>query len=99
MTDALTLTVLPKDTHLEPQAFDRAYERLQAALTRHTDAANSLAEARCSLEFKRAELLCGGVDNRTVRGRKKDAQRVLNELLHAKDLGRLVEPHDLERLL
>ena len=30
--------------------------------------------------------------NRTVRGRKKDAQRVLNELLHAKDLGRLVEP-------
>lgn len=30
--------------------------------------------------------------NRTVRGRKKDAQRVLNDLLHAKDMGRLIEP-------
>ena len=69
MTDTLTLTTLPKDAHLAPQAFDRASERLQAALTQHTDAANSLAEARCSLEFKRAELLCGGVDGKNAEAR------------------------------
>ena len=33
--------------------------------------------------------------NKTVRGRKRDAQRVLNELLRAKDMGRLVEPSRL----
>ncbi len=70
MTDILTLTTLPKDTHLAPQTFDRACERLQTALTQHTAAANSLAEARCSLEFKRAELLTGGIDGKNAEARE-----------------------------
>lgn len=70
MTDLLTLTTLPKDAPLAPQAFDRACERLQTALTQHADAANSLAEARCSLEFKRAELLAKGVDGKNAEARE-----------------------------
>lgn len=69
MTDALTLTTLTRDIHLAPQAFDRACECLQTALTRHTDAANSLAEARCSLEFKRAKLLRRGIDGQNAEAR------------------------------
>ena len=69
MTDILTLTTLLKDAHLAPQTFDRACERLQTALTQHTDDANALAEARCSLEFKRAELLCRGIDGKNAEAR------------------------------
>ena len=70
MTDILTLTTLLKDAHLAPQTFDRACERLQTALAQHTDAANSLAEARCSLEFKRAELLCKGINGKNAEARE-----------------------------
>ena len=70
MTDTLTLTTLPKSAHLAPQMFDRACERLQEAFSRHTDAANALLEARCSLEFKRAELLCKGVDGKNAEARE-----------------------------
>lgn len=69
MTDLLTLTTLPKDAPLAPQSFDRACGRLHTALARHTNAANALAEVRCSLEFKRAELLAKGVDGKNAEAR------------------------------
>ena len=70
MTNLLTLTTFPKDAHLAPQAFDRACEHLQHTFAQHTDAANSLAEAKCSLEFKRAELLTGGIDGKNAEARE-----------------------------
>jgi len=37
---------------------------------RHTEALNTLAEAKCSLEFKRAELLSKGVDGKNAEARE-----------------------------
>ncbi len=72
MTEPLTLTTLAPQTHLAPQMFDHdhACERLQGAHTHHTEALNALAEAKCSLEFKRAELLAQGVDGKNVEARE-----------------------------
>lgn len=66
MTAPLTLTPLTHEDHLAPQVFDRACERLQAAQAHHTEAVNALAEAKCSLEFKRAELLSKGVEGKNA---------------------------------
>jgi len=57
-------------TYLAPQAFDRACERLQAAQQRHMEALNALAEAKCALEFKRAELLEKGVEGKNAEARE-----------------------------
>lgn len=57
-------------TYLAPQAFDRACDRLQATQAAHTDALNALAEAKCSLEHKRAELLAGGIDGKNAETRE-----------------------------
>lgn len=70
MTTPLTLTTLTQEKHLAPQVFDRACERLQAAQAQHTGAVNALAEAKCSLEFKRAELLSKGVDGKNAEARE-----------------------------
>lgn len=70
MTTPLTLTTLTQEKHLAPQVFDRACERLQAAQAHHTEAVNALAEAKCSLEFKRAELLSKGVDGKNSEARE-----------------------------
>ena len=71
MTKPLTLTTLAPQTHLlVPQMFDRACEHLQTAHTHHTEAVNALAEARCSLEFKRAELLAQGIEGKNVEARE-----------------------------
>lgn len=43
---------------------------MQAALAHHTEAVNALAEAKCSLEFKRAELLAKGIDGRNAEARE-----------------------------
>ena len=55
---------------LAPQAFDRACDRLSDAQSAYTDALNALAEAKCTLEFKRAELLAGGVDGKNAEARE-----------------------------
>ena len=47
-------------TLLAPQAFDRACERLEAAQSAYTEALNTLSDAKCSLEFRRAGLLRKG---------------------------------------
>lgn len=70
MTEPLTLTTLAPQKHLAPQLFDHACERLQGAHTHHTEALNALAEAKCSLEFKRAELLAQGIEGRNVEARE-----------------------------
>ena len=57
-------------TFLAPQAFDRACDRLSDAQAAHTDALNALAEAKCSLEHKRAELLAGGIDGKNAEARE-----------------------------
>jgi hypothetical protein len=57
-------------TFLAPQTFDRACDRLQEAQANYTDAANALAETRCSLEFKRAELLEKGIDGKNAEARE-----------------------------
>ena len=38
-------------TYLAPQTFDRACDRLSDAQASYTDAANALAEAKCTLEL------------------------------------------------
>ena len=55
---------------LLPQTFERACERLQAAYAHHTDALNALAEAKCSLEHKRTELLVKGIDGKNAEARE-----------------------------
>lgn len=70
MTTPLTLTILAQEKHLAPQVFDRACERLQAAQAHHTEAVNALAEAKCSLEFKRAELLVKGIEGKNAEARE-----------------------------
>ena len=70
MTTPLTLTTLTQETHLAPQVFDRACERLQAAQAHHTEVVNAVAEAKCSLEFKRAELLVKGIEGKNVEARE-----------------------------
>ena len=62
MTAPLTLLV--------PQAFDRACERLQEAQQAYTGAVNDLASTKCSLEFRRAEALCRGVDGKNAETRE-----------------------------
>lgn len=57
-------------TLLVPQAFDRACERLQEAQQVYTDAANDLVSAKCSLEFRRAEALCKGIDGKNAEARE-----------------------------
>jgi hypothetical protein len=57
-------------TFLAPQTFDRACDRLQEAQASYTDAANALAETKCSLEFKRAELLDKGIDGKNAEARE-----------------------------
>ena len=56
-------------TLLVPQAFDRACDRLQKAQQAYTEAANELADAKCSLEFRRAEALCRGVEGKNAEAR------------------------------
>lgn len=70
MTTPLTLTTLTQEKHLAPQVFDRACERLQAAQAHHTEAVNALAEAKCSLEFKQAELLAKGIEGKNTEARE-----------------------------
>ena len=70
MTTPLTLTTLTQADHLAPQTFDRACERLQAAHAHHTQAVNAVAEAKCSLEFKRAELLAEGIEGKNAEARE-----------------------------
>lgn len=70
MTEPLTLTTLTQEKYLAPQVFDHACERLQGAQTHHTEAVNALAEAKCSLEFKRAELLAEGIEGKNVEARE-----------------------------
>ena len=69
MNSPLTLTTLTPSTQLVPQVFDSACNRLQAAQAHYTEALNTLAEARCSLEFKRAELLAKGVEGKNAEAR------------------------------
>ena len=57
-------------TLLVPQAFDKACERLQEAQSAYTDAANDLISAKCSLEFRRAEALCAGVEGKNAEARE-----------------------------
>ena len=57
-------------TYLAPQTFDRACERLQEAQASYTDALSALAEAKCSLEFKRAELLEQGIERKNAEARE-----------------------------
>jgi hypothetical protein len=57
-------------TFLAPQTFDRACDRLQEAQANYTDAANVLAETKCSLEFKRAELLEQGIEGKNAEARE-----------------------------
>ena len=70
MTTPLTLTTLTQEKHFAPQTFDRACERLQAVHAYHTEALNALAKARCSLEFKRAELLDKGISGKNAEARE-----------------------------
>ena len=69
MNSPLTLTTLTPGTQLVPQVFDSACNRLQAAQAHYTEALNTLTEARCSLEFKRAELLAKGVEGKNAKAR------------------------------
>ncbi len=57
-------------TYLAPQAFDRACEQLHKAQASYTDTANALAELKCSVEFKRAELHAEGVDGKNAEVRE-----------------------------
>ena len=57
-------------TLLVPQAFDKACDRLQEAQQTYTDAANDLVSAKCSLEFRRAEALCEGVEGKNAEARE-----------------------------
>ena len=56
-------------TYLAPQTFDRACDRLSDAQASYTDAVNALTEAKCTLEFKRAELLQKGVEGKNAEAR------------------------------
>ena len=56
--------------YLAPQAFDRACDQLQKAQASYTDTANALAETKCSVEFKRAELLDKGIDGKNAEARE-----------------------------
>lgn len=69
MNPPLTLTTLTPSTQLVPHVFDSACNRLQAAQMHHTGALNTLAEARCTLEFKRAELIVEGVEGKNAEAR------------------------------
>ncbi len=69
MNPPLTLTTLTPSTQLVPQVFDSACKRLQIAQANYTEALNTLTEARCSLEFKRAELLVKGVEGKNAEAR------------------------------
>lgn len=57
-------------TFLAPQTFDRACDRLQEAQAAYTEATNAVAETKCSLEFKRAELLEKGIDGKNAEARE-----------------------------
>ena len=69
MNPPLTLTTLTPSTQLVPQVFDQACHRLQAAQAHYTEALNALAEAKCTLEFKRAELIFKGVEGKNAEAR------------------------------
>ena len=69
MNPPLTLTTLTPGTQLVPQVFDSACNRLQAAQAHLTEALNTLTEARCSLEFKRAERIVTGVEGKNAEAR------------------------------
>ena len=69
MNSPLTLTTLTPSTQLLPHVFDSACNRLQVAQAHLTEALNTLVEARCSLEFKRAELLVKGVEGKNAETR------------------------------
>lgn len=73
-------------TILVPQAFDRACERLQKAQQTYTETLNAVAEARCSLEFKRAERLQKGVDGKNAEAREAKLRLLLFDE-HAELLG------------
>ena len=69
MNPPLTLTPLTSSTQLVPQVFDSACNRLQAAQANYTEVLNTMTEARCSLKFKRAELLTKGVEGKNAEAR------------------------------
>lgn len=69
MNPPLTLTTLTPSTQLVSQVFDSACNRLQVAQAQYTKALNTLAEARCTLEFKRAELLVKGIEGKNAEAR------------------------------
>ena len=69
MNPPLTLTTLTPSTQLVPHVFDSACDRLQVAQAHYTEALSTLAEARCSLEFKRAELIVKGVEGKNAEAR------------------------------
>ena len=69
MNPPFTLTKLAPSTHLVPQVFDQACHRLQEAQAHYTEALNTFSEARCTLEFKRAELIVRGVEGKNAEAR------------------------------
>lgn len=73
-------------TILVPQAFDRACERLEKAQQTYTETLNAVAEARCSLEFKRAERLQRGVEGKNAEAREAKLRLLLFDE-HAELLG------------
>lgn len=98
MTTPLTLTTLTQEKHLAPQVFDWACERLQTAQAHHTEAVNALAEAKCSLEFKRAELLAKGIEGKNVEAREAALRLKLFDD-HAEVLGLEVALNDTRKEL
>lgn len=93
MTEPLTLTTLTQEKHLAPQLFDHACKRLQTAHIHHTEALNALAEAKCSLEFKRAELLAQGIEGKNVEAREAALRLKLFDE-HAELIGLEVDLND-----
>ena len=83
-------------TYLAPQTFDRACDRLQATQAAHIDALNVLAEAKCTLEHKRAELLAGGIDGKNAEAREATLRLKLFDE-HTELLGLEVTLNDAKR--
>ena len=88
----------PTLTYLAPQSFDRAAETLKDAQSRYTDAVNALTEAKCSLEFKRAELLEKGVEGKNAEAREATIRLTLFDA-YSELLGLEVTLNDAKREL
>ena len=81
---------------LVPQAFDRACERMQQAQQAYTEALNALAEATCSLEFRRAEYLAKGVEGKNAEVREAKLRLLLFDE-YAEQLGLEVSLNEARR--